>query len=305
MATETKTVTLWDKETMLKASQQHKYVYVFAGQKQKKFKLLTGADKAWKSGKNKPVIPYVYLSELKIMGLKEDVTQELKNQGMSDLDIKNHFKSAYTKDHHGDDYKAEIERLKTYQKSVESNFHDHIKYGLEDLEWFVEALKDVKEEPIDSTATKASRVSPKSKRDLFVELYKKAQESHKVVDVSTLEGVGAKLRDQATKKGNKVYNEELNMETDNIRTYKKAIEWIFGSLTDHEEHIETMKTALAEKKKGVKKTDTTAAVKTEQPKKKQLGSPRKQALPGSKSPGAIKVTGGENFTAIPVLSSKK
>src|SRR5438270_6854115 len=109
MPTESKPITLWDKETMEKAKQQHKYVYVSAGQKQKKFKLLTGADKAWKQGKNRQVIPYFYLSELKIMGLKEDVTSELKARGLSDNEIKAHLKTAYTKDNHGDDYKEEIE----------------------------------------------------------------------------------------------------------------------------------------------------------------------------------------------------
>jgi hypothetical protein len=308
MSTEPKIITLWDKETMEKAQKQHKYVYVSAGQKQKKFKLLTGAEKAWKPTQNKPLVPYVYLSELKIMGLKEDVTEELKRRGLSDNEIKAHFKTAYTKDNHGDDYKAEIEQLKAYRKTIEANRHDDIKFGLEDLEWFVEALKEVKEEPIENAALKANKATPQSKRDLFLALYQKGKETQKIVDVSTLEGVGAKLRDQPSKKGNKVYNEELNMETDNIKTYKKAIEWIFGSLTEHEANIDSVKTALSERKRtgGHKKTekkDKPVESKKEQP-KKQLGSPRKQALPGSKSPGAIRVTGGDNFTSIPPLNKK-
>jgi len=302
MPTEQKPTLLWDRETQAKAAKQHKYVYVSAGQKQKKYKLLTGADKAWRPSKNKPVVPYVYLSELKIMGLQKDVQEALKTAGLSDNEIKAHFKNAYTMDHHGDDYKQEVEELKKYRKNVDSSNQEHIKYGLEDLEWFVEALKDCKEEPIDTFFKLNKSVAPKSKRDLFLETYQKGKDTQKIVDVSTLETVGAKLRDQATKKGNKVYNEDLNMETDNIKSYKKAIEWIHGSTSGFEENIDTMKLQLADKKKGKKiekKSETKPVDKLEE-KKKQIGSPRK-LQPVSKSPGAIKVTGGENFTSIPTL----
>lgn len=303
--TEPKVISLWDKETQAKAAKQHKYVYVSAGQKQKKYKLLSGAEKAWKATKNQPIVPYVYLSDLKIMGLQKDVQDVLKTEGLSDNEIKAHFKNAYTMENHGDDYKNELEALKAYKKSVELTNQDHIKYGLEDLEWFVEALKDVKEEPIDSQPRVNNKVLPKSKRDLFLESYQKGKDSSKIVDVSTLETSGAKLRDQATKKGNKVYNEELNLETDNIKSYKKAIEWIHGSTTDYEENIDQMKTLLADKKKGKKPEKKSVEpkpvdVKMEE-KKKQIGSPRKMQQPVSKSPGAIKVIGGDNFSSIPPL----
>lgn len=297
MSTEPKVVTLWDKETMNKAAQQHKYIFVAAGQKQKKYKLLTGAEKAWRPNKNKPVIPYVYLSDLRLMGLKDDVVEELKKNNFSEQDIKIHFKKAYTKEQHGEAYLQELEALKAYRKSLADSANEGIKYGLEDLEWFISALKDCKEEP-SHTLTKVSKVTPKSKRDLFLEQVQKAKETNKIIDVSTLETVGAKLRDQPTKKGHKVFNQELNMETDNIKSYKKAIEWIYGSLTGYEDNIESVKSALADKKRpGQKKVEPKTEV-TE--KKKQMGSPRKQLLP-NKSPGAIRVTGGENFTSIPPL----
>lgn len=302
MPTEQKNTLLWDKETQSKAAKQHKYVYVSANQKQKKYKLLSGAEKAWKPSKNKPIVPYVYLSELKIMGLQKDNQDELKKAGLSDNEIKAHFKNAYTIDNHGDDYKKELDDLKAYRKTVESTHQNYIKYGLEDLEWFVEALKDVKEEPVDTTI-KLNKVEPKSKRDLFLEQYQKGKDTSKVVDVSTLETSGAKLREQPTTKGHKVYNEELKLETDNIKSYKKAIEWIHGSTQGFEENIDNMKLLLADKKKGkkVEKKDVTKVtdVKLEE-KKKQIGSPRKQQQV-SKSPGAIKTTGGENFTSIPTL----
>ena len=44
------------------------------------------------------------------------------------------------------------------------------------------ALKDVREEPIDKLQ-KAAKVSPKSKRDLFRDLYKKAVDNNKWVNV--------------------------------------------------------------------------------------------------------------------------
>ena len=47
-----------------------------------------------------------------------------------------------------------------------------------------------------------------------------------------------------------------------------------------------------------------APVKEAAKPKKQMGSPRKAAIPGSKSPGAISVKGGEHFTPIPPLPKK-
>ena len=314
MATETKNYMMWDKESAGKAAKQHKYIFVSEDQKQKKYKLLSGAEKSWVPGKGKQPTNYVYLPNRRLMGLKEHVILALKNAGVSDAEIKSDMKNAYTSTNHGDDYKEELAQLSTYKENCVSNQKDRIKYGLDDMVWFVEALKDVKEEPIDKAAQKASKVSPKSKRDIFRSLYEKANTAGKIVDVSGLETVGGKLRDQPSKKGGKVKSDNLNIETDNVKNYRKAIEWIFGSAENHEADIETIKVRLAEKKKaGGKKPAKKPTPKKVEPvteeveapvkkvQKKQLGSPRKAALPGSKSPGAVNTRGGENFTSIPPL----
>lgn len=296
---EQKTFVVWDKELANKAAKQHKYIYVCKNQKQHKYKLLTGAENAWNPRTNKQSVPYIYISELRIMGLKEDVVEELKLH-YNDLEVKNHLKNAYTKTNHGEDFVAEVEKLKLYKANESTELKSKIKYGLEDLGWFVEALKDVREEPIDKLQ-KSSKVSPKSKRDMFRALYQKALDNGKYINVSTLDGVGAKLKDQPSKKGNFVVSEVTKIETDSLKNYTKAIEWFFGSTEQHEEDIATIRAELANKKgkKVVKKT--TPKKDTEEPKtkKKQLGSPRKNGIPGSKSPGAVMTRGGENFTPIP------
>ena len=250
--TEAKITLLWDRELGQKAAEQHKYVFVSAGQKTKRYKLLSGAEKAWVPGKNKEVVNYIYLPNVRLMGLKEDVTAALKAANIPEAEIKSSLKTAYTKDNHGDEYTAELDRLKTYQSSATTLNKDKLKYGLEDLEWFIEALKDCKEEPIDKNANKTTQVSPKSKRDIFRSMWDKAQESGKIIDVSQLETAGGKLKDQPTKKGLKVKSTTHNLETDNLKNYKKAIEWIYGSTENHEADIETVKGLLAEKKKGTK-----------------------------------------------------
>lgn len=308
---EKKPITLWNKETMAKAALQHKYIFVSANQKQKKYKILSGSEKAWNPKQNKPELNYIYISELRIMGLQEDVVNELKLHEYTDDEIKNFVKSAYTKDNHGAEYYEEIKKATSYKKSLSEANHENIKYGLEDLDWFVEALKDAKEEPIDKVSNKINKIVPKSRRDIFRDLYDRCKQNKKIVDVSGLETVGAKARDQPTKKGYKVYSEKFNIETDNIKNYKKAIEWIHGSVNGYEDDIENMKTLLAEKKKGTKSSKPAGTNKsTGEPngkksvskkKNSMLGSPRKQGLPNSKSPGAIKVTGGDNFTPIPKM----
>ena len=316
MATEPKNYMMWDKESASKAAKQHKYIFVSEDQKQKKFKLLSGADKSWAPGKGKQPTNYIYLPNRRLMGLKEHVITALKNANITDAEIKSDMKTAYSSTNHGADYQQELEQLTKYKETVVSNQKDRIKYGLDDMVWFVEALKDVKEEPIDKASQKASKVSPKSKRDIFRTLYEKANTTGKIVDVSGLETVGGKLRDQPSKKGGKVKSDSLNIETDNVKNYRKAIEWIFGSAENHEADIETVKTRLAEKKKaGGKKPAKKPSPKKPEPEvvaevaetpvkktqKKQLGSPRKAALPGSKSPGAVNTRGGENFTSIPPI----
>jgi len=305
--TEQKTYIAWDKELAIKAQKQHKYIFVSEGQKQRKLKLLTGADSAWNPKGNKQAFDYIYLSELRIMGLKDDVVNVL-SEHLSENEIKAHLKNAYTKTNHGQDYLDELEKLKEFKISENKLQKSKIKYGLEDLEWFYEALKDVKEEPIDK-AQKASKVSPKSKRDLFRDLYQKAVENNKYINVSHVDTTGAKLKDQLTKKGNFVHSETTRMETDNLKSYRRAIEWAFGSTANHEDDIEAIRVALSEKKgkKITKKAtpkreepETDDKPEEKKPKKKMMGSPRK-GIPGSKSPGAVVTRGGDNFTPIPAV----
>ena len=313
MATETKNYMMWDKESAAKAAKQHKYIFVSQDQKQKKYKLLSGAEKSWVPGKGKPPTNYIYLPNRRLMGLKDHIVNALKTAGVTEAEIKTDLKNAYTSANHGADYLKELEQLSAYKESCAAGQKDRIKYGLDDMIWFVEALKDVKEEPIDKVSQKASKVSPKSKRDIFRALYEKASTTNKIVDVSGLETVGGKLRDQPSKKGGKVKSDDLNIETDNIKNYKKAIEWVFGSVENHEADIETVKSRLAEKKKGIKKpvktvvktekTETVSEVEAPKKVKKQMGSPRKNILPGSttRSPGSVSTKGGENFTAMPPI----
>lgn len=315
--TEQKTYIAWDKELATKAAKQHKYIFVSEGQTQRKFKLLSGAENAWNPKGNKEQLDYIYISALNIMGLKDDVVSALSEK-LSDSEIKAHLKTAYTRDNHGQDYLDELERLKEYKSTESKQQKSKIKYGLEDLEWFYEAIKDVKEEPIDK-AQKASKISPKSKRDLFRDLYQRAVDNNKYVNVSHLDTTGAKLKDQPAKKGNFVVSETTRMETDNLKSYRKAIEWAFGSTANHEDDIEAIRVALSEKKgKKVTKratpkkevveepsTDNEKPEKTEKkPKKKMMGSPRK-GIPGSKSPGAVVTRGGDNFTPIPAVKGNK
>lgn len=309
--TEQKTYIAWDKELAAKAAKQHKYIFVSEGQKQRKYKLLSGAESAWNPKGNKEQLDYIYLPDLSIMGLKDDVVSALSEK-LSDSEIKSSLKSAYTRDNHGQDYLDELEKLKEYKSTESKQQKSKIKYGLEDLEWFYEALKDVKEEPIDK-AQKASKISPKSKRDLFRDLYQRAVDNNKYVNVSHLDTTGAKLKDQPAKKGNFVVSETTRMETDNLKSYRKAIEWAFGSTANHEEDIEAIRVALSEKKgKKVTKRATPKKQPVEEPseekpkketKKKMMGSPRK-GIPGSKSPGAVVTRGGDNFTPIPAVKGK-
>ena len=252
MTAEQKTHLLWDGESSIKAKAQHKYIFVADGQKQRKYKLLSGADAAWNPGKNKPILAYIYVSEKRIMGLKDAVVAELKKAGQSDVDIKGWVKNAYTKDNHGEDYEAELAALNEYKKSASEQQKDRIKYGLDDLGWFIDAFKDVKEEPIDKN-TKLAKASPKSKRDIFRAALQKAQDSNgkQILDVSNLDSTGAKLRNKSYK--NNVSSDTISyIETDNLKTYKKAIEWAFGSTDDHEADIESVKVKLAGRKKGAK-----------------------------------------------------
>jgi hypothetical protein len=311
MTTEQKTYIAWDKELASKAAKQHKYIFVSEGQKQRKTKLLSGAENAWNPRGNKPLLDYIYLSELRIMGLKNDVVEALSEK-LSDSEIKTHLKSAYTSSNHGQDFLDELEKLKEYRSTETTQQKSKIKYGLEDLGWFIDAMKDVREEPIDKIQ-KSSKISPKSKRDFFRDLYQRAVDSNKYVNVSNIDTTGAKLKDQPAKKGNFVHSELTRLETDNIKSYKRAIEWAFGSAENHEEDIEAIRVALGEKKgkkvtrKATPKKETVTTenenVSETKSKKKQMGSPRK-GIPGSKSPGAVVTKGSDNFTPIPSVRSK-
>lgn len=111
------TTILWDKDMISKAAQHHKYVFVSSDQKHKKYKLLSGAEKAWYPNHHQPVIPYIYISKLRIMGLEQDVYNELKKT-MNDDDIQSYLKNAYTIDHHGDDYWTELKELRIYRQTL-------------------------------------------------------------------------------------------------------------------------------------------------------------------------------------------
>lgn len=302
--TEQKTFIAWDKELASKAAKQHKYIYVSENNTQRKFKLLSGAENAWNPGSNKPVVPYIYISELSIMGLKEDVVKVLSDK-FTESEINGFLKSAYTSTNHGKDYTEELEKLKVYKSTTLKDKKNKIRYGLEDLAWFFDALKDVKEEPIDKLSDKNSKISPKSKRDIFRALYNKAVEQNKFVNVSKLDTTGARARDQPTAKGNTVCSELTRIESNNVKNYKKAIEWAFGSTTEYEADIEQMRASLGDKKVGKKPVKAVTPPQTPKEevknKKKQLGSPRKSGVPGSKSPGAVVTRGGDNFTPIPTL----
>lgn len=290
--------TVWNKDYNQKAAKQQKYIFVSPNQKQNKFKVLTGAYKAWNSGKDE--VNYIYLpqQDLRLMGLRDNVVAKLKEYGLSENDIKNALKGAYTRENHGNAYLEEKERVKAYKTGEKESNKNKIKYHLEDLDWFVEDLKNIKEQPIVSANVKNVKVSPKSKRDIFRTLWEKIQGTTKILDVSLLDTSGAKIRDAPSKSG-KVKSDVLAIETDNIKNYKKAIEWIFGSAEEYKDEIEIIKTKLADKKKPIVKDTTTK--KEEPAKKKVLGSPRR-AL--SKSPGALQSKGGENFTQIPPIPKK-
>jgi hypothetical protein len=303
-------MTSWDKENSQKAATQHKYIFVTPNQKQKKFKLLSGADKAWTASKTKEELNYIYIpsADVRVMGTKDNVISALKEGGFSDNEIKNLLKTAYTRESHGSTYKEELAKLTTYKTTEAEKTKEKIHYTLADLEWFVDALKDVKEEPSDNGA-KANKITPKSKRDIFRALWDKIQGTKKLLDVSLLDSAGgAKIRDAPSIKGGKVQSDTLPLETDNVKNYKKAIEWIFGSTEQHEADIESIKNKLAEKKKPVTKETVKEETVKEAPKrevkKKPMGSPRKAAIPGSKSPGAIHSKGGDNFNPIPALPKK-
>ncbi|HSW76542.1 MAG TPA: hypothetical protein VLG50_05830 [Candidatus Saccharimonadales bacterium] len=339
MAAKSKNYLMWDENLANKARTQHKYVFVFDGQKQRTYKVLSGAENAWVPGKNKQPTLYIYIPDKRLMGLKDAVVAALKAADKSDAEIKTLLKSAYTKDNHGADYQAELQKLNEYRHSEKQSQKDKIKYGLDDIEWFIAAIKNVKEEPIDKLQ-KNAKVSPKGKREIFRSLLQKAQDNKQIIDVSALETSGAKIRTKSNK--NTVHSDALSyIESDNVKSYRKAMEWAFGSADDHESDIESVKSRLAEKKKAAgqkvkgttKKTtpkkvvaDTSVSVQTEQnvpsstvvvekpaekvadkpaAKKKQLGSPKKAALPGSKSPGAILTRGGDNFQNIPPLPKGK
>lgn len=312
------TMASWDKENSQKAASQHKYIFVTPNQKQKKFKVLSGADKAWIASKTKEEQNYIYIpsADIRVMGTKENVTSALKEGGFSDNEIKNLLKTAYTRENHGTAYNEELQRLTAYKKLEDEKVKEKIHYTLADLEWFVDALKDVKEEPIDN-GSKTAKITPKSKRDLFRAQWDKIQGTKKILDVSLLDTTGAKARDAPSK--GKVQSDTLQLETDNVKNYKKAIEWIFGSTEQHEADIESIKGKLGDKKKPVKDVKDVKDVKeeTKEPvkevvkeapkkevKKKPMGSPRKAIIPGSKSPGAIHSKGGDNFNPIPALPKK-
>lgn len=295
---------VWDKENSQKASAQNKFIFVAPNQKFKKYKLLSGAEKAWTLSKTKEELNYIYIPspDVRLMGVKEHVVSVLKEHGFTDNEIKNLLKTAYTRENHSTGYKEELERLSVYQKSEEEKTKNKIHYTLADLEWFIDAIKDVKEEPIDNP-NKGNKVTPKSKRDIFRLLWDKAQTNGKYVDVSLLDTTGAKLRDGPSVKGGKVHSDLLKLETDNLKNYKKAIEWIYGSTEQHEADIELIKSKLFEKK-NLKTPTPKKEVKTEPTKKKGMGSPRKAIIPGSKSPGALHSKGGDNFAPIPALPKK-
>src|SRR5690349_18172087 len=86
MSTEAKNYMTWDKESAAKAAKQHKYIFVSENQKQKKFKVLSGAEKSWNPGKGKQPTNYIYLPDRRIMGLKDHVITALKNGGVSDAE---------------------------------------------------------------------------------------------------------------------------------------------------------------------------------------------------------------------------
>ncbi len=302
MSTDQKNVLLWDEEYASKAAKQHKYIFVSSGQKQRKLKLLTGAQNAWYPKKDKAPVLYIYVPEKRIMGLKEDVIAVLKAAGKSESDIKRWVKEAYSKDSHGDLYQTELASLTDYKKVTTDQQKDRIKYTLKDLGWFVDAIKDVKEVPVDKSTIRQNKVSPKSQRDIFRSLYQKAVELGQILDVSQLETSGARLRPTASK--TRVQSDTLPLETDNVKNYRRAIEWHFGSTEQYEADIESIKVKLADRKKGTKGTTKKTTPKPEAPaeqvvekKKKAMGSPRK----GAKSPGAVTTKGGENFTSIPPI----
>lgn len=266
---------LWNRDLATKAKNQHKYIFVHKNQKQRKMKVLTGAMKAWYPPNKQPIL-YVYLSDLRLMGLEEDVVDFLTKESFSEKEIKTHLATAYSIDHHGDQFNHELELIKEYQAQENKTQKDKIKYTLEDMIWFAEHLKDVKEEPIDKIHKALN--SPKSKRDLCRDLYEKVKLTPSSwLNVSHLDTTGGKIRDTPTKKS--VQSATLQLETDNLKNYRKAIEWLFGSTENYETDIEQVKNLLNKKKTP-----------------KKLGSPKK-----FKSPGAITTRGGENFVAIPPL----
>ena len=91
MATEQKNYMMWDKESEKKARKQHKYIYVTSDQKQRKYKLLSGADKAWNPKKGRECVEYVYVPDLRIMGTMDNIMEALKNSKFTDAEIKNYI----------------------------------------------------------------------------------------------------------------------------------------------------------------------------------------------------------------------
>src|SRR5690349_18801798 len=106
---------MWTDELAGKAAQKHIYIWVYADQKQRKYKLLSGAEGAWSRGLNTIFIP-----SLRLTGLEEDVRCQLRQMGKSDDAIDMIVSTAYTKENHGDDYQKELKQLLAYRSNYTS-----------------------------------------------------------------------------------------------------------------------------------------------------------------------------------------
>lgn len=222
----------WSQERARKAAEKQGFIRVAPGQTQSSRRYLTGAKNRWASAnpeENNAI--FIARDDVRISGNVNDVVAALREAGIDDNTIANLVAGAITKENYQTTMKAAYDAEIARRKGLSVNKAQPGRYRLEDAEWFAANLKEANKGTAPGKATGGGRSATTDRLDVKYHNLP----PNKVLDVSKIDlatGKGYRTVDKPqglkTTKGGKVLVAGLNIISNNIERYVRALEFIFG-----------------------------------------------------------------------------
>jgi len=229
----------WEVKAAEKAGNDAKYIRV--GGDKAGTRRLSGAERTWKKPDQKEANA-IFITEFRITGTPEDITQALRLAGYTDDDIRKAINSAITRDNYDSSKKGEYDEELALIKSVNVvKAPTTSRFPRDSIVKFGKRIKDKDFEVKKGTGEKKTASSPKRPRAVKVTVKTQvdkviAAKKNQVVDVSNMDsqtGVGGKIKAKTGKLADRgIYGiDAFPIVSNDLNKYFKAIEMTYGK--DH------------------------------------------------------------------------